>query len=142
MLNIEFWKDRLKDLHADHCGIGIFNGVPELCTYADCRKCDFSKNGCSGLFDWLCSEYKEPEIDWEKDIDWMKVPKDTEVLVRNTSETHVLHRRRFAVYVPRSGVKYRTFNSGEEQKNSTSIGAWNICMLANEEDIEKYRKRG
>lgn len=140
MLNIEYWKDRLKALHAGNRFIAVSNGIPELCGELECSKCDFLNTDCSSLYDWLCEEHKS-EIDWDNDIDWTKVPVEADVFVKNAGLYNVWCARKFAVYVPNSRCKYRTFDDEGGQRTSFSLPAWVCCKLANPEDVEKYRRR-
>lgn len=80
----------------------------------------------------------EPEIiDWDNDIDWTKVPMDTEVLVSNCDTSW--KKRYFLCYLPDT-KRYRTFGYGEASSKAYSISGWARCQLANDEDIEKYKK--
>lgn len=79
----------------------------------------------------------EKEIDWENDIDWEKVPMDTEVLVSDRGTDW--KKRYFLCYLPDT-KRYRTFGYGEASSKAYSIGGWSDCQLVNDEDIEKYRK--
>lgn len=144
MLNIEKYKDEIASI-----GIGVFafdGRKTANCQEMECATCKFSPN-LYGMCDtkkleWLCREYKEPEIDWDNDIDWSRVPLDTDVFVNNIGSHNIGMRSKFAIYIPMGSVQYRTFGTDENHSNATAIYSWRFCKLANPEDVEKYRKRG
>lgn len=144
MLNIEKYKDEIASI-----GIGVFafDGIKTAnCLEMKCATCKFSPN-LYGMCDtkkleWLCMEYKEPEIDWDNDIDWSRVPLDTDVLVNNIGSRNIGMRSKFAIYIPMSAIQYHTFGAYENHSNATAIYPWQFCKLVNPEDVEKYRKRG
>ena len=91
MLNIEKYKDKLIELGViDIDKLAIKDGVPYRCSGDFCDDCDFknSKNGCYiyGCSEWLFSEYKEPEVDWNK------VKVNTPILVRNKEQGEWMNR--------------------------------------------------
>ena len=79
----------------------------------------------------------EKEIDWENDIDWAKVPMDTEVLVSDCDTAW--KKRYFLRYLP-DAKRYKAFGSGNKSSKAYDICDWAHCQLANDDDIEKYRK--
>lgn len=147
MLNIEKYNDKIKKIGLT--SVAIVNGEIRSCLDTKCGECSLGKSAPSkecydSLLDWLCEDYKEPEINWDKDIDWERVPVDTEVLVRD-HEYAPLVCKNFAIYMPFTIMKYRTFvdSYGEktERKYAVSVQCWSHCELKNKEDIEKYRKK-
>lgn len=142
MLNIDYWRNRLEYLHAERGGISIIDDVPCLCSNTRCSDCELKHGHCANIFDWYMKEHEEPKaIDWDKDIDWMRVPVNTTVLVRD-DEDEEWRKSFFAVYIPNSGGnKYTTFGFGEKWADASYVNFWGYCKLVNEEDIEKYRKR-
>ena len=147
MLNIEKYKKKIVKAG----GVSVFcvsKGRIFPCRYVQCNECEFhDQEECDiKKTNWLCSEYKEPEIDWDNDIDWRRVPADTNVLVKDKDCENWVPRR-FAVYLPRVEYKYQAFCvfSGLRgiavRENAESLNGWRYCKLANAEDIEKYRKR-
>lgn len=141
MLNIEKYKDNIKALGITR--LALQNGEMKMCKEIECHNCDFYHDPDQMCFrskiDWLCSEYKEPEFDWDNDIDWVRVPADTDVLV-NTELEEIWYVRKFALYIPKGGVKYRTYAEGECKEDARSVQAWEFCKLLNPVDVEKYRK--
>lgn len=89
---------------------------------------------------WGEPELEEPEpekeIDWDNDIDWEKVPMDTEVLVRDDLEED-WEEAFFCCSVPE---KYMIFDEGYTSGEAVTATFYNYCKLANPEDIEKYKK--
>lgn len=149
MINAEYWKKKLVELREAGDKFAVKNGIPCGCSETKCKECEFSHgsnyapDNCGEIvIDWLLEEHKEPEIDWDNDIDWLRVPPNTEVLGTNNEENRAWHRSYFAIYVPRSTAPYRIFGDGARLENATYLAAWNYCKLAKHEDIEKYRKRG
>lgn len=149
MLNCEKWKNTLKKIERENEQIAIdLKGVPCSCHVINCENCFFCDNSSAlqkcnstNLYDWLCEEYKEPEINWDKDIDWERVPVDTPVLVRD-EEDKEWKGSFFVVYFPNSRYnKYIMFELGKKQDTASYVVSWKYCKLANPEDVEKYRKR-
>lgn len=101
-----------------------------------CANCLFytSDDCMKAREDWL----DQPAIDWDKDIDWSKVPVDTPVLV--WSSENCPYKRYF------SGIKDGRFSAYADGRTSWSsttgnICSWNHCKLYRPEDVEKYRKK-
>lgn len=148
MLNCEKWKDTLKELASKCEPIALdLKGIPCACSEMNCGNCLFADNSTAlqkcnsaNLYDWLCEEYKEPEIDWDNNIDWKRVPVDTEVLIRS-SEGNEWRKGKFAIYMPNNPPYYGIFGNNEERENARYLNFYYKCKLANEDDIEKYRKR-
>ena len=114
--------------------IAVVDGKPCMCKNTRCKDCDFNdSNYCSKEFkEWANSEYKEPEIDWER------VPVDTPVLVWDMDGSNKLKRHYAGL---RNGC-FVTFDNGETSWSfSGEISSWLNCELARKEDIQKYRKR-
>lgn len=114
--------------------IAVVDGKPCMCKNTRCKDCDFNdSNYCSKEFkEWANSEYKEPEIDWER------VSVDTPVLVWDRDGSNKLKRHYAGL---RNGC-FVTFDNGETSWSfSGEISSWLNCELARKEDIQKYRKR-
>ena len=94
MLNKEKYAKEIIDIACSGSSIGMRNGVLCACnSIGDCIYCDFygGKTICGiPIKDWANSEYKEPEIDWNK------VPVDTCILV--TDSRGYTRKRHFAKY--------------------------------------------
>lgn len=145
MLNVEYWKEELARLRSERELFAVKNGVPCACDEIECKDCDFSRHPCgTKAIKWLYEEHGEPEIDWDNDIDWRRVPMDTEVLVKSYGSDD-FSLARFAIYLPNALYKYRTFSSASSENVKREYAdftrPWEHCRLANPEDIEKYRKK-
>lgn len=111
------------------------------CGSIECYDCLFlsDKIPCSyAKKKWL----DQLAIDWDKDINWAKVPVDTPVIVKNELDPNE-HRR----YFKEKDEFYITFDEGMTSwsayaKEDNYVGEpWDICKLARLEDVEKYRKQ-
>ena len=92
MLNKEKYAKEIIDISCDGYGIAKQNGHLQPCRYTNCSKCDFNTTLCCDeeIRKWANSEYKEPEIDWNK------VPVDTCILI--TDSYGYTLKRHFAKY--------------------------------------------
>ena len=93
MLNKEKYAKEILDTACIGHGIAKQNGHLQPCGCIVCSKCDFNTNlGCSEeMKKWANSEYKEPEIDWNK------VPVDTPIYVWDDNDNKT-YKRHFAGY--------------------------------------------
>lgn len=93
MLNREKYAKEIIEI-AVESRLAVKDGKPVKCLGVDCTNCDLcgTKKSCieNGI-EWLNSEYVEPPVDW------IKVPVDTPILVRNI-ESDAWTRRHFAKY--------------------------------------------
>ena len=82
----------------------------------------------------------QPALDWDKDIDWEKVPVDTPVLVWNVAEKC---KRYFSKKLYDAGFDFETFANGKTSwtADGCEYEGWPHCNLYRPEDIEKYRKK-
>lgn len=132
--------DKVKEIFAKFFAIDKRTGEIRTCSGLGCVDCLFhSVNSCRvGKMKWL----DRPAIDWDKDIDWKKVPVNTPVLVNlNTDEE--IRRYFFCKENDDEPTTYRTFANG---KTSWTAGEkeyayWPHCKLYRPEDVEKYRKK-
>ena len=94
MLNKEKYAKEIIDIACSGSSIGMRNGILCACnSIGDCIYCDFygNKTICGiAIEDWANSEYKEPEIDWNK------VPVDTPIYVWDSDSN--TYKRHFAGY--------------------------------------------
>lgn len=143
MTNYEsFEPDEVKNVFAGSFAIHKETGKVLRCENTLCRLCLFGKFGDE------CGEERrkwldQTVLDWEKDIDWEKVPVDTPVIVWNSDNCsdNCSHNRYF------SGIKNGCFGAYTEGRTSWSsitgqICYWYHCKLYRPEDVEKYRKKG
>lgn len=141
MLNIERYRDELGKIGLNFNTLAVKDGKPCECWKIECRECDFDPTSCrKENIGWLCREYRGLEINWDKDIDWGRVPAGTPVVVGDMPEG-IFIKCFFAVYVPKAKQKYMTFIQRGEYNDAEGVESWNYCELVNPEDIEKYRKR-
>lgn len=93
MLNREKYAKEIIEI-AVESRLAVKDGKPVKCFGMKCTNCDLcgTKKSCiqNGI-EWLNSEYVEPPVDW------IKVPVDTPILVRNI-ESDAWTRRYFAKY--------------------------------------------
>lgn len=142
MLNVEKYKDEiLKEGGVSH--FGVLKGMISNCMNILCSKCafyDYDEYGECNIkkTNWLCEEYKEPEIDWNNDIDWTKVPTGTPVSVWDYGDNEEGSDRIFMCYLPNEKQKFWTFSNSQRRDNAI---AWNHCKLVRTEDVEKYRRK-
>lgn len=122
MLNIERYKDEIREIGIDD--FGVVNGKPVKCYSTNCGRCDFVEYvDCSDkTFNWLLEECKESrQIDWDNDIDWERVPVNTSVIVYDfVDDMSDPVRGYFAMYLPNSNRRYFTFS--DEKKKKDAIG--------------------
>ena len=135
MLNIEYYKDKLKELGIINLAtLALVQGQPSICKCGImCDECLFDNHNFSCYDDalnWLFSEYKE-----EKEVDWSKVKVDTPILVRDF-EKAAWERRYFAgfkdgeVYAWNGGL---TSWTADDEKN---VCIWEYAKLAESEEQE------
>lgn len=131
MLNIEYYKDELKEIIIRNIGIDSITGKPKMCDELFCLDCVFKdQDACSPkkVEQWLQSEHVEQ-------VDWSKVKVDTPILVRD-SEKAAWERRYFAgfkdgeVYAWNGGL---TSWTADDEKN---VCIWKYAKLAESEEQE------
>lgn len=94
MLNKEKYAKEIIDIICSGHSIGKQNGHLCSCANVKCYDCEFNEYNthCSEEFaKWANSEYKEPEIDWNK------VPVDTPIYVWDNNDNRT-YKRHFAGY--------------------------------------------
>lgn len=82
MLNIEYYKDELKEIIIRNIGINAITGKPKMCDDLFCLDCVFKDpDACSPkkVEQWLQSEHVEQ-------VDWSKVKVDTPIYVRRSDD--------------------------------------------------------
>lgn len=133
--------DKVKEIFAKSFAVNKKTGEVLPCENLPCRLCLFGESGdrCGEeRLKWL----DQPVVDWNKDIDWSKVPVDTPVLVWN-SESEA--KRYFCQKI--SSACFETFAKGATSWSSFSNDIfsrkehWPHCKLYRPEDVEKYRKK-
>lgn len=129
MLNIEYYKDELKEIIIRNIGINAITGKPKMCDDLFCLDCVFNdRDACSPkkVEQWLQSEHVEQ-------VDWSKVKVDTPILVGNT-ENDVTHKRYFAKY---EDGKVYTWGGGTTSwtvSGEYDVTFWKYAKLAEREE--------
>lgn len=128
--------DKVKDIFAGSFAVNKETGEVLKCENLPCRLCLFGESGdrCGEeRLKWL----DQLVVDWDKDIDWEKVPVDTPVIVWNSDSNQ--NNRYFAGI---DGEYFSAYSNGSTSWSSKgNTYYWNHCKLYRPEDIEKYRKK-
>lgn len=140
--------DKVKEIFARSFAINKNTLEINTCFNTDCVDCFFYNESCNeGCKNKRKRWLDQPLFDWDKDIDWEKVPVDTPVIVKDSYHP-TWHRRYFK---EKDKSIYLTFDEGttswsahseevkEEDKHEWEN--WYVCRLARPEDVEKYRKK-
>lgn len=135
MLNREKYGNELMERVVNRGLFGLKDGKPVFCTEIVCKDCDFyekESDSCKGSMynfrEWFNSEYVEPPVDW------IKVPVDTPILVRNI-ESDAWTRRHFAKYEDNTVYAW---NDGATSwsTDSDNVCDWAYAKLAESEDAD------
>lgn len=125
MLNIEYYKDELKEIIIRNIGIDSITGKPKMCNELFCLDCVFKDQDCCNpkkVEQWLQSEHVEQ-------VDWSKVEVDTPILVRESEQNPWL-KRYFAKF--KNGKVY-AWNSGKTSwsiEDKIGMLCWKYAKLA------------
>ena len=141
MLNKEKYAKEILDIACNGKSIGMRNGVLCACnSIGDCIYCDFygNKTICGiAIKDWANSEYKEPEIDWNK------VPVDTCVLVTdscgNTIKRHFAKYDNKIIYVYPDGTTSWSFDNQVEYNELVDYDEKNVQIKEGVDCSEWYK---
>ena len=132
MLNIEYYKDELKEIIIRNIGINAITGKPKMCDDLFCLDCVFNdRDACSPkkVEQWLQSEHVEQ-------VDWSKVKVDTPILVsEDAKEWNKRYFAKFEYGVVWSFCDGRT--SWTARKNDTI--SWKYAKLAESEEQKDGR---
>lgn len=132
MLNIEYYKDKLKKLGIINLDkLALVQGQPHICDDTKCTECLFIHTfSCSDeALNWLLTEYKEPEVDWSK------VKVDTPIMVKNTEDGEWTNRY-FAKF--EDGIVY-TWGGGTTSwtaRGEYNMTFWKYAKLAESEVLK------
>lgn len=128
MLNIEYYKDELKEIIIRNIGINAITGKPKMCDDLFCLDCVFNdRDACSPkkVEQWLQSEHVEQ-------VDWSKVKVDTPIYVRCSDDEK---------WVPRYFAKFEdgrvyAWSDGTTSFTTPIAGAvdWEYAKLAESEE--------
>ena len=131
MLNIEYYKDELKEIIIRNIGIDSITGKPKMCNELFCLDCVFKDQDCCSpkkVEQWLQSEHVEQ-------VDWSKVEVDTPILVRESEQNPWL-KRYFAKF--KNGKVY-AWNGGKTSwsiEDKIDMLCWKYAKLAESEEWE------
>ena len=137
MLNIEYYKDELKEIIIRNIGINAITGKPKMCDDLFCLDCVFNdRDACSPkkVEQWLQSEHVEQ-------VDWSKVKVDTPILAREY-EDEEWNKRYFAKFeygVVWSFCDGRTSWSARKNNIRNDTISWKCAKLAESEEQEDGR---
>ena len=133
MLNKEKYAKEILDIVCSGNDVGKRNGHLFPCANVKCPDCEFNKcdASCNEEFTkWANSEYKEPEIDWNK------VPVDTPVYVWNSDSN--TYKRHFAGY---ANDKIIVFTNGATSwSNDEYKTEWNHAQIKEGVDCSEWYK--
>ena len=134
MLNKEKYAKEIIDIVCSGKEIGKQNGHLQPCTDTNCYNCDFNTDlGCVEEFQkWANSEYKEPEIDWDK------VPVDTPVYVWENGDSDI-YKRYFAGYDKINNMII-AFDNGGTSWNSITTTKWDNAKIKEGVDCSEWYK--
>ena len=125
--------------------------LKRMCTFYDCCvDCSSYNKGCKGDSRVVFKSEKEMILlindveKWGKDnpieIDWLKVPRNTPVLVRDVVDSE-WQEERFCAYFPYpSEIRNQFITFDTEEQYATDINYWRYCKLAPEVDPTPYLK--
>ena len=129
MLNKEKYAKEILDIVCSGDDIGKRNGRLCPCANVKCPDCDVSCN--EEFTKWANSEYKEPEIDWDK------VPVDTCILVTDSCDNTI--KRHFAKYDNKIIYAYpdgTTSWSFDNQVEYNELVAWDEKSVQIKEGVD------
>lgn len=136
MLNKEKYAKEILDIICSGHSIGKQNGHLCSCANVKCHDCEFNEynTSCGEEFaKWANSEYKEPEIDWNK------VPVDTPIYVWNDNESKA-YKRYFAEYDKKNN-KIIAFNYGRTSwSNGATTTRWIHAKIKEGIDCSEWYK--
>ena len=129
MLNIEYYKDELKEIIIRNIGIDSITGKPKMCDELFCLDCVFKdQDACSPkkVEQWLQSEHVEQ-------VDWSKVKVDTPILVRNNEKQEWL--KRYFAYLDGGTVyAWKYGKTSWSAENGFDAYPWDCVKLAEREE--------
>lgn len=131
MLNIEYYKDELKEIIIRNIGIDSITGKPKMCDELLCLDCVFKdQDGCSPkkVEQWLQSEHVEQ-------VDWSKVEVDTPILIRDY-ESSEWTKRYFAKFVDGKVYAWKNGATSWSADGEWDVTSWNYAKLAENEEWE------
>lgn len=131
MLNIEYYKDELKEIIIRNIGIDSITGKLKMCNELFCLDCVFKdQDGCSPkkVEQWLQSEHVEQ-------VDWSKVEVDTPILVKDILKSEWI-KRYFAKYENGRVYAWKEGKTSWSAVNELDVNSWKYAKLAEREEQE------
>ena len=131
MLNIEYYKDELKEIIIRNIGIDSITGKPKMCDELFCLDCVFKdQDVCSPkkVEQWLQSEHVEQ-------VDWSKVEVDTPILVKDILKSEWI-KRYFAKYENGRVYVWKEGKTSWSAVNELDVNSWKYAKLAESEEWE------
>ena len=137
MLNKEKYAKEIIEIVTNGNSIAIVNNKPCSCENIEyCSNCDLS-SGCDDcdelLKKWANSEYKEPEIDWNK------VPIDTPIYVWDNND-NITYKRHFAGYNKVNNMIIAFDNGGTSWSSGATTTKWNNAKIKEGIDCSQWYK--
>ena len=135
MLNKEKYAKEILDIVCSGHSIGKQNGHLCFCANVKCHDCEFNEYNthCSEEFaKWANSEYKEPEIDWNK------VPVDTPIYVWDWDDGRT-YKRHFAGYDKINNMII-VFDNGGTSWSSVTTTKWDNAKIKEGIDCSEWYK--
>ena len=121
----------------------------DSCTI-NCRDCPLSSDNNIHGYTCNCFEKMHPKEaisviqkwsdEHQREIDWMKVPMNTPVYVRDSEGRNWISRRIMCYLPNKSDFKFVCFMNSEIHENASNIECWKYCKLADEVDPTPYYK--
>lgn len=128
MTNREKYAKEILDIVCEGSDVAVKNGVPCKCNKITCRECDFDNTAVclNNRVKWFKAEYVESPVDW------LKVPIDTPILVRDL-ENERWRKRHFAKY---EGGKVYAFERGcTSWSQDEFLCSWEYAKLATDDAL-------
>ena len=138
MLNKEKYAKEIMDLALKHDTVALVDGKVCSCNgIIDCKKCFFNttwSSDCDKKFiEWSNSEYKEPEIDWNK------VPVDTPIYVWDDNDNRT-YKRHFAGYDKVNNMIIAFDNGGTSWSSGATTIRWIHAKIKEGVDCSEWYK--
>ena len=137
MLNKEKYAKEILDIVCSGNVVGKRNGHLCPCANIHCSNCEFNKcdtSICNEEFTkWANSEYKEPEIDWNK------VPVDTPIYVWDNNDNRT-YKRHFAGYNKVNNMIIAFDNGGTSWSSGATTTRWIHAKIKEGVDCSEWYK--
>ena len=135
MLNKEKYAKEILDIVCSGDDLGKQNGHLCPCSNIKCSDCDFNTTLCcpEEIQKWANSEYKEPEIDWNK------VPVDTPIYVWDNNDNRT-YKRHFAGYNKVNNIIIAFDNGGTSWSSGATTTRWIHAKIKEGVDCSEWYK--